>query len=56
MKSNEFWGLYNLSILCAVEKTQKRCKEYAEQVTGEPWAKCKRYFHLVKVTVEPVDS
>lgn len=56
MKSNEYWGLYNCTNLWVVEKTQRACKEEAEQATGEPWSKCKEYFKIVKVTVDPVGS
>jgi len=56
MKNNEYWGLYNYANLWAVEKTQRACKEKAEKDTGKPWSKCKEYFKIVKVTVEPVGS
>lgn len=56
MKSNEYWGLYNGATLWVVEKTQRACREEAEQATAEPWSKCKAYFKIVKVTVEPVAS
>ena len=54
MKSNEYWALYNCSNLWEVNKTQRACKEAAEKATGEPWSKCKSYFKIVKVTIEPV--
>jgi len=54
MKSNEYWALYNFANLWVVEKTQRACKEEAENVTGVSWDKCKRYFKIVKVEVSPV--
>jgi hypothetical protein len=54
MKSNEYWGLYNASNLWGVAKTQRELKETAIEATGEPWSKCKKYFRIVRVRVEPI--
>jgi len=56
VKSNEYWALYNGSVLWRVEKTQRGCKEVAEDATGEVWKECKKYFKVIKVTVKPVDN
>lgn len=51
MKANEYWGLYNCSVLWGVEKTQRKLREIAVDATGEPWSKCKAYFDIKKVTI-----
>jgi len=52
----QYWALYNASTLWTVERTQQECKKIAIQAAGEEWAKCKKYFDIIKVTVKPVDK
>ncbi len=56
MLKNEYWALYNCSVLWRVERTKRALREVAEEATGEPWSKCKKYFRIIKVTVNPVDQ
>jgi len=54
MKKNQFWALYNVDNFWFAAKTQKECKAEAENVTGEPWAKCKEYFKILKVEINQI--
>tara|TARA_R110002012_G_C11405878_1_gene586368 strand:- start:18 stop:188 length:171 start_codon:yes stop_codon:yes gene_type:complete len=54
MKNNEYWALYNDSHLWTVSKVQGVLKKEAEEATGEPWAKSKKYFKIVMVSIEPI--
>jgi len=51
MKSNEYWGLYCGSCLWCVEKTQKECIRYAEDLAGAEWKNLKDGFVFKKVRV-----
>lgn len=51
------WGLYNFGpALRGVFRTRREAIDEAKASAGEPWAKCRRYFQVVRVTVTPKDS
>ena len=52
-KSYVAWGLWNMSNPQGVHRTRRAAIEYAQNMAGEGWVKCKEYFqvHRVRVTV-----
>jgi len=51
MKSNEYWALYNCSVLWHVAKTRKECKISAEDLTGEKWKDVKDCLVFKKIRI-----
>ena len=45
------WGLYNYGILWTVERTRRQARMEAERIIGKPWAECRTYMEVHKVTV-----
>ena len=47
----EMWGLYNFNTLVDVTRLRKVAVRMAENNSGEPWKKCKKYYQVRKVNV-----
>lgn len=48
------WLASNFGIPVSVERTRRGAIEYAQNITGEPWSRCKKYFAVCKVKVTPL--
>ena len=53
-KNTTAWGWYNFGILLGVEYRRKVAVAAAENHTGEPWEKAKKYIQVRKVVVSVV--
>lgn len=50
----EAWALYNFATtLLGTYPLRRLAKLEAEERSGEPWAKCRNYYQIVRVTVTP---
>ena len=48
------WGLFNWGLPRGVYRTRRTAIEAAQNKSGEPWRKCRKYFMVRKVKVTPV--
>jgi hypothetical protein len=48
------WGLYNWGNPLGVCTSRREAIRLAQEMSGEPWSKCREYFRAVKVEVKPL--
>lgn len=53
-KPYEAWLVTNWGNPWSVERTRRAAIEYAQNLTGEPWKKCREYCAVHKVKVTPL--
>lgn len=48
------WLLSNCGQPWIVVARREQAKEYAEELTGEPWSQCQKYFRITRAEVKPL--